>query len=263
MLFPYHAQIAYELKERRLLTPATRYAGSSAGAIVAAALACDLPQARVDDALANLFRSFASGTELRFALRDELRAVLPEDAPERARGRLTVAYARLWPPWSTSCLVSEWESKEDMVDTICASCNWPGFFSRWPLVWCRGALALDGYFAVKRERFGCPPVELSAKEEEGGGGGITLHVVALPGVPTRVEGERDAVLQPRLPTTPGGGEEGLAYALPYQRSDWFGWALGRGMDTDVLRAIGDLGSDHAVEWLERNGYSLAEAGAKP
>ena len=36
---------------------------------------------------------------------------------------LAVAYKRVL-PWPKSFTVTEWESKKDLIDTICASCNW-------------------------------------------------------------------------------------------------------------------------------------------
>merc|ERR1719506_1415662 len=44
LLFPYYIGVGYELKRLGMITPTTPLAGSSAGAIVATVLACDVPE---------------------------------------------------------------------------------------------------------------------------------------------------------------------------------------------------------------------------
>ena len=235
MLFPYHAGVAYALKQGNFIDSNTKLGGSSAGAIIATAIATDVQQDAVDSALRRLSQRFQQGTTLRDALRDELLDILPDDAPQRARGRLTVAYQQVL-PWPRKFLVTEWESKNDLIDTICASCCWPFFFSRWPMVWVRGGLAVDGFFALPRSRFGCPPV--AAQTE-------TLHVVAIPGIRTCFDG--DVLIQP--------GSSGQD--LPVAREEWFSWAYSAASE-ESARRMASLGRSHALNWVEQQVVELVE-----
>lgn len=230
LLFPYYAGVAFQMRDAGLLTAETPLGGSSAGAIVAAAMACDVSEESVVAGLRSLVCDLrGGGVSLRDAVRRQLYELLPDDAVERATGRLTVCYQRVL-PWPRSYLVSEWASKDDLVDTICASCNWPFFFSRWPLVWVRGGLATDGFFALPRSRFGCP--ELGAQS--------TLKVLCLPAV--RTEYSDGELLQP--------GRGGVPPIPPdIAQGTWFGWAL-RAAEDDELERIFELGRQHAAAWIE-------------
>lgn len=230
LLFPYYIGVAYELKSKGVLKPTSPLGGSSAGAIVAAALACSVGESEVCDGLRELLNDFRSGTSLNQALRKQLARLLDESCVERAtKHRLTICYTQIF-PWPKRHIVTEWTSKEDLIDTIAASCNWPLFFSRWPLVWCRGGLAVDGFFAVPRERFGCPPLPDDFK---------TIAVTALPRVKLQAF-EGDALIQP-------GCRDGTS--LPYSDASWFQYAMKPADDATVEDMIA-LGKQHARRWLE-------------
>jgi hypothetical protein len=231
--------VAFALQDAGLITPSTPLGGSSAGSIVAAAIACDVPEATVLNGLSSLVADVRAGVGLRVAVRQQLLALLPDDAVARASGRLTVCYQRVL-PWPRSMLVSEWSSKEDLVDTICASCNWPFFFSRWPLVWVRNSLATDGFFALPRSRFGCPA--LLAER--------TLNVVCLPTVWSQFA---DAEL-----IQPG---RGVIPPLPVEQNRWFRWALQAAADDELAR-IFRLGQEHAAAWMLTHGADLVAAAAE-
>lgn len=236
LLFPYYFGVAVALRDAGLITPSTPVGGSSAGAIVAAAVACEVPEAVVLDGLSSLVADVRAGVGLRVAVRQQLLALLPDDAVARASGRLTVCYQRVL-PWPRSMLVSEWSSKEDLVDTICASCNWPFFFSRWPLVWVRNSLATDGFFALPRSRFGCPALPADR----------TLNVVCLPAVSSQFA---DAEL-----IQPG---RGVIPPLPVDHSRWFRWAL-QAAEDDELARIYSLGQEHAAAWMSTHGAAAVAA----
>ena len=226
LLFPYYAGAAYAMQEAGLIHSATPVGGSSAGSIIAAAIACDVPEETVQVGLSSLVADLRAGVGLRVAVREQLRQLLPDDAVERVSGRLTVCYQRIL-PWPKSCFVTEWEDKEDLVDTICASCNWPFFFSRWPLVWVRNTLATDGFFAVPRSRFGCPPLNADR----------TVNVLCLPSVATEFADEE--LIQPGRGAIP---------PIPVDQGRWFKWALEAAEDEDLAN-IYALGRQHAVSWM--------------
>lgn len=232
LLFPYSLGAAYALRDAGLLTPATPVGGSSAGAIVATALACEISEEAMQMGLARLVADVRGGDRLIIALRRQLELILPEDSPSLAAGRLTVCYRSVL-PWPSAHLVTEWSSKGDLIDTVCASCNWPLFFSKWPLVWCRRSLAIDGYFALPRSRFGCP--ELRAER--------TVGVCCIPRMGDKValDFSSENLIQPSAhPCT----------QLPVDNSLWFGWALKPAAD-DELKKMGELGREHAMLWVER------------
>mmetsp|Transcript_50676 Transcript_50676/g.163683 ORF Transcript_50676/g.163683 Transcript_50676/m.163683 type:complete len:297 (+) Transcript_50676:141-1031(+) len=243
LLFPYYVGIAYSLKEEGLVSPTTPVGGSSAGSIVAAALACGVEEETVLSGLAALVEDVRSGTRLNPALRKQLDVLMPEDAARLAmEHNLAVGYLRVT-PWPKACIVTEWESKADLIDTVCASCNWPFFFSRWPLVWCRGQLALDGFFSVPRSRFGCPPLT--------GAGGLpperTVAVCCLPRVSLAAFAARDTI-QP---------ERRAEYRLEVPEAQWFSWALEPATDAELAGMV-RKGREHARAWLEADSRPQAE-----
>ena len=140
---------------------------------------------------------------------------------------------------------------------VCASCNWPFFFSRWPLVWCRGQLALDGFFSVPRSRFfGCPPLT--------GAGGLpperTVAVCCLPRVSLAAFAARDTIQPERRAeyrldaALRRSCEERLLTRCAVDRlevpeAQWFSWALEPATDAELAGMV-RKGREHARAWLE-------------
>lgn len=229
LLFPYYIGVGFRLRELGLLQPNTPLGGSSAGAIVAAALACGLTETEVRSGLNRLLEDVRDGQRLNAALRKQLEVILTEDAHETARAHgLSVGYLEVLPRPGRR-IVSEWSSKADLIDTIAASCNWPLFFSRWPLVWCRNALCLDGFFAVSRARFGCP--ELDAER--------TLAITALPRVELPAFDGVDVIRPDGFTSAP----------LPLGNQEWFSYALAPAEDATIDEMV-VLGRTHASIWAE-------------
>ena len=231
LLFPFYVGVAYELRALRKLTPSTPLGGSSAGAIVATAVACGVSERRVRSGLADLVVDVRGGARLNVALRKQLELLLPDDAPARAEAHaLSLGYFEVL-PWPGRRIVTSWTSKADLIDVVCASCGWPLFFSRWPFVRCRRSWAIDGYFSVPRSRFGCPPLT----------GAQTLAVTCLPRISLSAF-DAENVIQPGALRYVSEGLE-----LPVADSQWFRWALEPASD-EQIDAMVDLGREHARCW---------------
>ena len=241
LLFPYYIGLAYELQRSGIITPTSPLGGSSAGAIVAGALACGIPEDEVIEALRRLAAEYRDGGSLNLALRKQLARILPEDAAERvtASRNLTICYQRIL-PWPKSCLVESFEDKQDLIDVICASCCWPWFLSRWwPCVWVRGGLALDGWFALPRAQFGAPDLDAAAER--------TLRLTALPRV--SIEPGSGGLIQPGRPAA--ASPDAPTYELPMADGEWFNWALRAAPDA-TLDEMRECGRRHAQIWLKEH-----------
>jgi hypothetical protein len=241
LLFPYYIGVGYKLRERGLLRRSSPLGGSSAGSIIAAALACELSESEVRRGLDALLAENRAGVRLNQALRRVLDSILAEDAHIIAqKHQLAIGYVAVL-PWPRRHVVTEWTSKQDLIDVICASCNWPLFFSQWPLVWCRNSLCADGFFSVPRARFGCPPLEGATR---------SVAVSALPSVSLRGAFDDADIIQP-------GGPRFVEAPLPLAASEWFSYALSPADDA-VVDAMVSLGRTHAAMWAD----TLAEASAE-
>mmetsp|Transcript_26741 Transcript_26741/g.59823 ORF Transcript_26741/g.59823 Transcript_26741/m.59823 type:complete len:252 (-) Transcript_26741:723-1478(-) len=161
LLLPYHLGVLSGLAGTGQLTPATHLAGSSAGAIAAASWAAGVnPLDALSGCQRVAARCRARGGARGHLLRElaaELDELLPEDAHQtiaRRPGRTTLAYRQVFPPMNV--LADEFESAEDLKRVIKASSMVPFFSTPWPVTFCRGGMAVDGFFTQPRGRFGCP-----------------------------------------------------------------------------------------------------------
>lgn len=118
LLFPYYIGVAYFLKDAGIITPVTPLGGSSAGSIIASAVACGVEKEDVCAGLSALMQDVRSGVRLNQALRKQLHALMPENAAELAmEHNLAVSYLRIT-PWPKACIVTKWDSTADLVDTV-------------------------------------------------------------------------------------------------------------------------------------------------
>ena len=119
----------------------------------------------------------------------------------------------------------------------------PLFFSRWPLVWCRNALCLDGFFCVPRSRFGCPPLEAER----------TVAITALPKVKLDAFAASDLIQPgPRFPSAP----------LPMSDGEWFSYAM-NAADDQLVERMRSLGREHASLWAEEQPEQVLQPGERP
>lgn len=184
LLLPWHMGVLSSLEERGFLTPATPLAGSSAGAIAVAAYAAGVSPWDTVEATLRLNAAVcgdgiaATGVDARGKLlpllEAELEATLPENVHEvynEREGVVAIAYRELFPA-PRNVLQTSYASKRDCVDAVRASSAFPFFSTNWPCAIVTQSapnddesalsastlprLVVDGFFAVPRERFGCP-----------------------------------------------------------------------------------------------------------
>lgn len=243
-LFPYYVGAAYTLKDAGLLTPRTPLGGSSAGSVVATCLACDLDEQQVLFGLDNLVNDVRGGMLLQHAVQKHLDLMLPDDAAARCEAHgLHIAYLRVT-PWPKRMLVTKWADKADLIDTICGSCNWPLFFSKYPLVWCRGSLALDGWFTEPNGRFGCPPVA----DKNGVPPHRTIGLCCVPKGYMPGSALEDFPLRDRI--HPLVRDDGTIQTrqMRVSRDQWFSWCPTLATDDERAKLIA-AGREHAQTWL--------------
>lgn len=169
LLLPYHIGALEALEYNQQLTATTPIAGSSAGSIAVAAHGCGIDGPRVMEATAQIADECQAqgGTRGRLLpkLRNALDGLVTPEAFEQLQNRpgsVTVAYRQVLPRYR-SMHQNEFEDKADLVNAICHSSTFPFFTTNWPVALDTSKriprLAMDGFFAVPRERFGCPDFE--------------------------------------------------------------------------------------------------------
>lgn len=174
LLLPYHVGVLGALEYEGFLTPESPVAGSSAGSIAAVAHAAGIPPEKVLEASIRLSEKCqaiggARGNLIRL-LREEMNDLIDDERFEQLQNRagLTgVAYRSLFPR-NEAILQTEFENHEDMTKAVCHSCTFPFFSSNLPVAIDFSSdgllprVLVDGFFAVPRERFGCPDFEYMA-----------------------------------------------------------------------------------------------------
>ena len=170
-LFPFHIGVVEALVQRSLVNESTVWAGTSAGSLVAAAMASGVsPRDMMDVALGvrrrlqakrkmnrgpleSLSRIRVVWGKAGTAVEGALISVLPQDVVSRCKGRFAVAVTPLRhksDPWlhrREPTLITEFEDRDDLIGACLCSSHIPfyvdGTYSR---EW-RGKFYVDGGFA--------------------------------------------------------------------------------------------------------------------
>ncbi|GBG61539.1 hypothetical protein CBR_g22336 [Chara braunii] len=146
LLFPYHLGVTKCLMEYGYITEDTFLSGSSAGSLVCAVIVGGLTMEEALYAtkrLAEDCRENGTAFRLGAVLRKFLVEFLPEDAHEKASGRIQVAVTQVFRS-PRSLLVDKFESKEDMIDALITSCFIPGYLAPRPVTIFRNRVCIDG-----------------------------------------------------------------------------------------------------------------------
>lgn len=172
LLLPYHLGVLASLDHHGYVSHATPLAGSSAGSIAVASHAsgvsphCALEASiRVSSHCYNPL--FVPSGKLMGALRHEMNEILPREAHHiinERRGITVLAHRELYPKLK-SRLVTQFDTRECLMDAVCDSSMFPFFTSNKVARTVRRnnemhhRLVVDGIFAVSPERLGCPDFE--------------------------------------------------------------------------------------------------------
>ncbi|XP_028309329.1 1-acylglycerol-3-phosphate O-acyltransferase Pnpla3 isoform X1 [Gouania willdenowi] len=126
--------------------------GASAGSLVAAAVVCEMNLITITDQMlcfVKRMRNFTLGplnpsVSVFHWLENLLHEHLPPDAHQLANGRLAVAVTRLSD--GKQMIISEYQSREDVVQVLLCSCFVPGYCGTVPPSF-KGVLYLDGGYS--------------------------------------------------------------------------------------------------------------------
>ncbi|CAL5219418.1 g1247 [Coccomyxa viridis] len=146
LLFPYYIGVVEQLEDLGVLSERTPLAGSSAGSLIAACYHSGLTAKTVTEAclvLADDCRVNGTRGRLGEVLSTFLHDLLPEDAHERCRNKTFVAVTKAWPR-PQGQIISEFESREDLIESLLTSCHIPWWFAGSLGRNFRGSLHYDG-----------------------------------------------------------------------------------------------------------------------
>ncbi|CAG9462027.1 unnamed protein product [Pedinophyceae sp. YPF-701] len=148
LCFPYYVGVLDTLRRAGVADQA-HMAGASAGALIAGLHGADVPTETIVDGMHHLYADLrAKGTygRLHEPLRWVMGQFLPDDAHERASGRVHLAVTRVYPSVQ-SHIISKFHSKEDLLETMLLSSHVPLFLQRGSLARpYRRELGWDGYW---------------------------------------------------------------------------------------------------------------------
>jgi hypothetical protein len=198
LMLPYHVGALAALEYHGLLDNTIPLAGSSAGAIAAAAHSCGIKPERVLEASIDVSEKCAALGGARGRLLPFVASLMTEIIHEEDFNQLTarpaltgICYRELFPR-NRAVLKTNFDDKRDMIQAVSNSCMFPFFSTNWPCaVDASGSsprLVVDGFFAVSRERFGCPEFEMA---------GLTVHRTISISVFPREKIRLTAPLDPR------------------------------------------------------------------
>ncbi|KAB0797303.1 hypothetical protein PPYR_08297 [Photinus pyralis] len=148
----YHVGVAVCFRKYAPHLLLNKISGASAGAIAACCLLCDLPLGDITsdvlrvalDARSRSLGPFSPSFKIQTLLLEGLEKYLPEDAHVRVSGKLHISLTRVYD--GKNVIVSQFESKEDLLQALLASAFVPIFSGILPPKF-RGVRCMDGGFS--------------------------------------------------------------------------------------------------------------------
>ena len=165
LLLPYHLGVLAALSYHGHLTPETHLAGSLAGAIAVASHATGVPPHAALEASMRISSQcnplFLAKGGLMPSLQHELDALLPSNAQEVVNSRpglVGMAHFELYPKSQPVLATQSFDSRDALMDAVCASSMFPYFTSNKPfhVVGPGPRVVVDGVFTEPLWRFVCP-----------------------------------------------------------------------------------------------------------
>lgn len=183
LLLPYHLGVLDSLQYHGFLNANSPIAGASAGAIAVASHVCGVDSKKVLDATISISdRCLEMGGargRLLPLLKEQLDHFIKDDHFEASKDKtFAITYRELFPNFR-AVHQTEFEHREELFDAICHSSMFPFFATNWPVridtsntksfnigKYQLGIprVLVDGFFAVPRNRFGCPDFNLAGIE---------------------------------------------------------------------------------------------------
>lgn len=145
-LFPWHLGVVTELQDAGIITKDTQLSGASCGSIIVACVHSGLNlHSLVKELLSFAEDCRANGTagRLRYVIEHFMTANLPHDAHHKCAGKTHIQMTRVF-PYLKVMSVSEWSSKDDLVQAIACSCHIPAYNDGSLVFRYRGSLFVDG-----------------------------------------------------------------------------------------------------------------------
>ncbi|XP_045619539.2 1-acylglycerol-3-phosphate O-acyltransferase Pnpla3 isoform X2 [Procambarus clarkii] len=148
----YHVGVAACLKKYAPNLLLNKISGASAGALAAVCLLCDSPLGTITssvlktatEARRRTLGPFSPTFNIEKLLREGLLSVLPDDAHLIVSGKLFISVTRISD--GKNILLSQFDTKEDLIQAILCSAFIPGF-SGWLPISFRGVRYIDGGFS--------------------------------------------------------------------------------------------------------------------
>ena len=116
------------MKAHGYLTKKSVCAGTSGGSLGALVACADIEPELALEFVIKLSKSKRFFHDIDAGMKSELLPLLPDDVIEKCNMRLNVVVTQLWPSPSltTPLVTSTFQSKDDLVDQVAASCFIPG-----------------------------------------------------------------------------------------------------------------------------------------
>ena len=145
-LTPFHLGVLDALIQRNMVNSETVFAGSSGGAIAALVGCSGVHPTLALQKLIDLSKNKEFWQDIDAGLRNEDFMVdFPDDIVDRCNGRLYVTATRVWPkPSAEVTMFSNYDSLNDILSCVAASCFIPFYCSQKLYVECRGGRYIDG-----------------------------------------------------------------------------------------------------------------------
>lgn len=125
-LWPFYLGVIKHMKSEKVLTDKSIVAGTSGGSLGALVATANIEPELALDFVISLSKNVAFQSNIDKGLKEELRTILPHNVLELCNGRLHITTTKLWPnPKAEATIISHFNSNEELVDVLAASCYIP------------------------------------------------------------------------------------------------------------------------------------------